>query len=64
MPKDERNNGKFERGYRPLNVGYTPVDQRGYAPNAKDGGLPKAPRRGTGESTKPASPAGSGKTKP
>jgi hypothetical protein len=64
MPKDDRKNGKSEKGYRPLNEGYTPRDDRGYAPSAKEGGLPKAPKGGTGESTKPTSPTGSGNKKP
>ena len=63
MPKDDRNNGKFEKGYRPLNEGYTPKEQRGYAPNALGGVLPKAPKGGTGATTKPASTTGSAKIK-
>jgi|GEM_PF-5262759 len=63
MPNDDRNNGKVEKGYRPLNEGYTPKEQRGYTPNAQGSGLPKAPKGGTGESAKPASTAGSAKPK-
>ena len=63
MPRDDRRNGKFEKGYQPLNEGYTPKEQRGYAPNTLGGSLPKAPKGGTGESSKPASTAGSAKPK-
>lgn len=65
MPKDERNNEKFQKGYRPLNEGYTPKEQRGYTSNTLVGGLPRAPKGGTGESSKPSTPpTGSAKTKP
>lgn len=64
MPKDDRNNGKSERGYQPTNVGYTPEPQHGSVPNAQGGRLPKAPRSGTGERAEPSSPSGSAKTNP
>jgi hypothetical protein len=63
MPKNDPDKGKIEKGYQPLNEGYTPKEQRGYAPNSLGGGLPKAPKGGTGESSKPASPTGSAKPK-
>ncbi len=45
------NNGKLEKGgYRPLNEGYSPMEQRGYTPATQSGKLPKAPAGGTGES--------------
>lgn len=43
---------QFEKGgYRPLNDGYSPAEQRGYVPNGSGGGLPKAPTGGTGQTT-------------
>jgi hypothetical protein len=56
MAKNDRSGGgKFEKsGYRPLNEGYSPKDQRGYSPLAQTGKLPKAPPGGTGESSKPS----------
>jgi hypothetical protein len=56
MSKDKNSsNGKFEKsGYRPLNEGYTPNEQRGYVPTAQAASLPKAPEGGTGESPAPA----------
>ncbi len=58
MSKDNSgSNGKFEKsGYRPLNEGYTPNEQRGYVPKAQSGNLPKPPEGGTGESPTPAAP--------
>lgn len=63
MPKDDQSNGKIQKGYRPLNEGYTPKEQRGYVPNALGGGLPKAPKGGTGQSANPASAASTSKPK-
>lgn len=63
MPRNDQNNGKVEKGYRPLNEGYTPKEQRGYVTTASGGGLPKAPAGGTGESAKPASTTDSAKIK-
>ena len=63
MPKDDRKNGRFEKGYRPLNEGYSPKQERGYSPNATAGELPKAPKGGTGESSTPRTPTGSAKSK-
>lgn len=56
MPKnDGSGNGKVEKGgYRPLNVGYSPEEQRGYSPKPQGTGLPKPPLGGTGERSKPA----------
>lgn len=58
MPKNDNNGtGKFEkRGYRPLNVGYSAEEKRGYSPKAQGANLPKPPRGGTGESSNPANP--------
>jgi hypothetical protein len=58
MSKDNgTGNGKFEKsGYRPLNEGYTPNEQRGYVPTAQGGNLPKAPEGSTGESPAAAVP--------
>lgn len=45
--------GKSDKnGYRPLNEGYSPKEQRGYSPTTAKGSLPKAPRGGTGENAK------------
>lgn len=59
MAKNDRNNaGKFETvGYRPLNGGYTAIEQSGYVPTAQGGTLPRAPRGGTGESSASPTPA-------
>jgi len=61
MAKNDRgSNAKFEKGgYRPLNVGYTPKELKGYSSRSQVGKLPKAPQGGTGESSRPAAPAGS-----
>jgi hypothetical protein len=58
MPKnDPSSNGKFDKkGYRPLNEGYSPKEERGYSPKVQSGSLPKAPLGGTGESPKPKGP--------
>lgn len=40
-------------GYRPLNVGYSPEEQRGYPPKSQGTSLPNPPRGGTGENSKP-----------
>lgn len=63
MAKDDPTlNGKFEKkGYRPLNEGYSPKEQRGYTPKTQNGHLPKAPQGGTGESSKPTATSGTGK---
>lgn len=55
MPRKDQSHEKIERGYRPLNEGYTAKEQRGYIPIASGARLPKAPTGGTGESAKPAS---------
>ena len=63
MPKNNQNsNGNFDKkGYRPLNEGYSPTEQRGYSPKVQSSNLPKAPQGGTGESPKPKAPVtGSG----
>lgn len=59
MRKNDRSdNGKIEKGgYRPLNKGYSPNEQRGYSPKAPCSNLPKPPQGGTGESSKPTSSA-------
>jgi hypothetical protein len=44
---DSLKNGKT--GYRPLNEGYSPKDERGYAGSSLTGKLPKAPKGGTGQ---------------
>ena len=58
------NNGdssKAEKGgYRSLNVGYSPKEQRGYIPSDQGKSLPKAPASGSGAKS-PAS--GSSTTK-
>lgn len=53
MPdKPSPGSDKFEKGgYRPLNEGYSPSEQRGYVPVGSNAGLPKAPPGGTGESS-------------
>jgi hypothetical protein len=58
MPKNDSNGtGKSEkRGYRPLNVGYSAEEERGYSPKSQGTNLPKPPRGGTGESSKSANP--------
>jgi hypothetical protein len=58
-------NGKIEKGgYRPLNEGYSPTEQRGYVPSPQAGRLPKAPLGGTGQSPHPSNtPKGQTKTK-
>ena len=56
---NETSNGKSEKGYQPLNEGYTPNEQRGYVPTAQTGHLPKAPVGGTGESPPPTADTGS-----
>jgi hypothetical protein len=62
MSKNRNDNGKFEKsGYRPLNEGYSPQDQRGYFPKVTTGQLPKAPKGGTGQNTKPTSSPNAGK---
>jgi hypothetical protein len=56
MAKNDKTggNGKIEKGgYRPLNEGYSPKEQRGYIPS-QSGRLPKAPSGGTGQSPKPS----------
>jgi len=62
MTKNNKNsNAKPEkRGYRPLNVGYSAVEP-GYTQKGQAGILPKAPQGGTGETSRPSSPAGSAK---
>lgn len=59
MAKDDKfDGGKFEKGgYRPLNEGYTPKEQRGYVPTSQGGGLPTPPIGGTGESPLPSTPS-------
>lgn len=53
MSKNRNGDGKFEKaGYRPLNEGYSPKEERGYSPKSQAAGLPKAPTGGTGESVK------------
>lgn len=55
MAKNDQNNpGKVEKfGFRPLNVGYTAIEERGYVPTAQGGNLPSPPQGGTGESSTP-----------
>ena len=41
-------------GYQPLNEGYTPLDRRGYTPNAQASTqIPPLPTGGTAQSPKP-----------
>ena len=63
MAKNNQNNsGQVETGgYRPLNEGYTPIEQRGYVPTAQGGKLPCPPPGGTGESSTPPAQATSDK---
>lgn len=65
MPKNNQSpNGKFDkRGYRPLNVGYSVDEERGYSPKPESGNLPKAPQGGTGESRKQKGPVTAGTRK-
>lgn len=55
MAANNSNNGqpaKVEKGgYRPLNEGYSPKEQRGVVPTGTGGNLPKAPTGGTGQSS-------------
>jgi hypothetical protein len=37
------------RGFRPLQEGYSPLEKRGHTANTDSGRLPKAPRGGTGQ---------------
>lgn len=65
MPKSRRlpRPKRSERGgYQPFQDGYTPSERRGYVPgHPADGGLPKAPTGGTGQTPATAPPpAGSG----
>ncbi len=63
MAKEIQNNdGRFKKGgYRPLNEGYSAKEERGYTPKAPSGNLPRPPQGGTGESSRPGSPATSQK---
>jgi len=54
---------KLQRGYRPLNMGYTPEQKHGYTSNIPISGFPKAPEGGTGQSPVPvASPVANNST--
>lgn len=59
MAKNDQNNPhKIEKfGFRPLNVSYTAIEQRGYVPTAQGGHLPSPPQGGTGESSAQPAPA-------
>jgi hypothetical protein len=59
MTRDQNGFEKLEKGgYRPLNGGYSAMDQPGPVPTTARGTrLPKAPRGGTGESPAPPTPA-------
>jgi len=62
MPKDNQGKRSFAKGFRPLNEGYTPKEQRSFSANSLGNGLPKAPKGGTGASAKTIATASS--TKP
>ena len=62
MAKHRNGDGRSGKsGYRPLNEGYSPKEQKGYSPKSSSTTLPKAPRGGSGESSRPASSSTSGK---
>ena len=52
MAKENPKDRRYEKaGYRPLNEGYTPKEQKGYSPKGGQTSLPKAPVGGTGQTS-------------